>query len=99
MAEPGLARDELREQFPLRDIGPVEPSRSSGEPKSAPKRVAANQAERQTKRAPTYRRSPSSVGYAASDLRDWRRRLCGSRWRLRRRMTLGVTSTSSSSWM
>src|SRR3546814_9306873 len=34
---------------------------------------------------------------AASFCRDARLRSCGSRWRLRRRIDLGVTSTSSSS--
>jgi ribosomal protein L40E len=37
--------------------------------------------------------------YAASSFRDARFRSCGSRKRLRMRTTLGVTSTSSSSWM
>ena len=38
-------------------------------------------------------------GQAASSLREARLRSCGSRYRLRMRIALGVTSTSSSSWM
>ena len=49
-------------------------------------------------RLPPLRASPAE-DQAASALRDWRLRSCGSRCRFLSRMTLGVTSTSSSSWI
>ena len=88
---------------------PASPSWGALDPLAHQNCCTAHNAKRPPRKRSTTSRALAAVGvrnllkrlsfYAATFAREARLRSCGSRWRLRRRIDFGVTSTSSSSSM